>query len=281
MATNTNAIQYINPINLGGNELLNAKVQILETLPAAADYANQLVSVNNVLYYSNGTNFINISALSLANVTVDNTSTSFSEFITNSYDPVNFKEGDIIIFSLFDETYIHLGTTTDTATDFEKISSLVDSADIRAALFGSGAIDYDSATGTFSMSYDTNQFELDINNDLHIKANSIGTTELKNGEVTEAKLSTDVQDKLNKTGQTFSLADTGVANVTYNSSNGAFTITHNFNTQAVAVVMRDSSNGYRQVPANNDANTVNTVRVYFAEQPTNNQYKVTVIPMVF
>lgn len=281
MATNTNAIQYVNPINLGGNELLNAKIQILETLPSASEYANQLVSVSNVLYYSNGTTFTNISTLSLANVTVDNTSASFNDFITNSYNPVDFKEGDVIIFSVFDETYIHLGTSTDTAADFERISSLIDNADIRAALSATGAIDYDSATGVFSMSYDTNQFELDINDDLHIKASSIGTTELKDGEVTEVKLSTDVQSKLNKTGKVFSLADTGVANVTYSSATGAFTITHNFNTQSVGVVMRDSSNNYRQVPANNDANTVNTVRVYFAEQPTNNQYKVSVIPMVF
>ena len=60
-----------------------------------------------------------------------------------------------------------------------------------------------------------------------------------------------------------------------------FTITHNFGTQAVAVVMRDSTNSYRQIPVSNDAPTTNTVRIYFAEQPTNNQYIVTIIPMVF
>lgn len=99
------------------------------------------------------------------------------------------------------------------------------------------------------------------------------------GEITETMLDANLQSKIDRNGTTFSLADTGVANVTY--ANGAFTITHNFNTQSVAVVMRDSSNNYRQVPVNNDAPTVNTVKVYFAKQPTNNQYKVTVIPMVF
>lgn len=112
-----------------------------------------------------------------------------------------------------------------------------------------------------------------------LKSNAVETANITNGAVTEVKLSTEVQTKLNKTGATFSLADTGVSGVSY--SNGMFTITHNFGTQAVAVVMRDSTNSYRQIPVSNDAPTTNTVRIYFAEQPTNNQYIVTIISMIF
>lgn len=102
---------------------------------------------------------------------------------------------------------------------------------------------------------------------------------VKDGGITETQLDSSVGYKLNRNGASYSLADTGVTGVSY--SNGVFTITHNFGTRDIACVMRDSSDNYRQIPCNNDANTINTVRVYFAEKPTNNQYKVSIIPMVF
>lgn len=91
-------------------------------------------------------------------------------------------------------------------------------------------------------------------------------------------LATEVTDKLNRGGITYSMTDAGVPGVTY--SNGVFTIAHNLNTQAVAVVMRDSLDNYKQVPVSNSAPDANTVKVFFAEKPTNDQYKVTIVPMI-
>lgn len=105
------------------------------------------------------------------------------------------------------------------------------------------------------------------------------TVQVKDGGITEAKLSTDVQAKLDRNGIAFSLAAAGVTGVSY--SNGAYTIQHNFNTRSIALVLRDKANSYRQVPISNDAPTLNTARVYFSEQPADNQYEVTIIPMVF
>lgn len=57
--------------------------------------------------------------------------------------------------------------------------------------------------------------------------------------------------------------------------------TANLNTRNLAVVMRDTLDNYKQIPVNNELPTVNTIEIQFAEQPVNNQYEVTVIPMIF
>lgn len=104
---------------------------------------------------------------------------------------------------------------------------------------------------------------------------------LMDGTVTDSKLSSSLLAKVNRMGSSYDLTDTGNPNVVWDVANKAYVITHNFNTQSVAVVVRDSLQRYRQVTIVNEANTVNTVMIYFNSKPTNSQYKVSVAPMVF
>lgn len=145
--------------------------------------------------------------------------------------------------------WVNLGTNVGDASDFVALSIAYDETEIKAMFSAGAGLNY--ADGVFSVA---------------------------DGSITEAMLTTAVAEKLNRGGVEFSLSDAGVPGVVY--SNGVFTITHNLGTQAVAVVMRDSLDDYKQIPVSNDAPNINTIRVYFAEQPTNDQYKVTIVPMV-
>lgn len=75
MATNTNPIRYINPIDLGGNELLNFLPEKLDAAPLSPDTGRMYYNtVDNKAYLWNGTAWRDIgSAPSISNVTVDNT----------------------------------------------------------------------------------------------------------------------------------------------------------------------------------------------------------------
>ena len=56
-----------------------------------------------------------------------------------------------------------------------------------------------------------------------------------------------------------------------------FTLTHNLNTRDVVVSVREAASPYAQVVVPSEALTVNTVKVYFATPPTEDQYRVTVV----
>lgn len=256
MATNTNPIKYLNPIDLGGNELLNSLMEKLATAPltpvAGRMYYN---TTDNKAYLYNGTSWVDITnATQMVNVVVDATSTTLADYITNTYDSANFNEGDLLVLSSAtdpaERVYVNLGTNNGDATDFVALSNAYDETEIKALFSATGGITYND--GVFT---------------------------IEDNAIVEDKLSTEVQAKLNKTGKTYLLADTGVADVTY--SNGIYTIAHNLNTRNLAVVMRDTLDNYKQIPVNNELPTVNTIEIQFAEQPVNNQYEVTVIPMIF
>lgn len=255
MATNTNPIRYINPIDLGGNELLNFLLEKLATAPVSpvAGRVYYDTTLNQARFY-NGTSWVDMGAApAVGNVVVDPTYTTLADYIAAGYDPAAFDEGDMLVLTAAtdpaERVWVNLGSNNGDSTDFVALSIAYDETEIKA-LFSAGAgLDY--ADGVFSVPA---------------------------GGITEAMLESTVANKLNRGGTEFSLSDAGVPGVTY--SNGVFTITHNLNTQAVAVVMRDSLDDYKQIPVSNDAPDGNTIRVYFAEKPANDQYKVTVVPMV-
>lgn len=255
MATNTNPIRYINPIDLSGNELLNFLLEKLDTAPlspvAGRMYYN---TVDNKAYLWNGNAWRDIgSAPSVSNVTVDATYATLAAYIAAGYDPAAFDEGDMLVLTTAtdpaERVWVNLGTNVGDATDFVALSIAYDETEIKAMFSAGAGLEY--ADGVFNVAA---------------------------GGVTEAMLATEVANKLNRGGVEFSLTDAGIPGVVY--SNGVFTITHNLGTQSVAVVMRDSLDSYKQIPVSNDAPDANTIRVYFAEQPTNDQYKITVVPMV-
>ena len=255
MATNTNPIRYINPIDLGGNELLNFLLEKRDAAPASPAAGRMYYNtVDQKAYLYNGTAWRDIGAApQLANITVDATHATLAAYIAAGYDPAGFSEGDMLVLTTAtdpaERVWVHLGTAAGDASDFVALSIAYDEAEIKAMFSAGTGLEY--ADGQFSVA---------------------------DGGITEAKLDAAVAAKLNRVGVTFSLADSGVPGVAY--SNGVFTITHGLNTQAVAVVMRDTLDSYKQIPASNDAPDANTVRVYFAEQPTNGQYSVTVVPMM-
>jgi hypothetical protein len=255
MATNTNPIRYINPIDLGGNELLNFLPEKLDAAPLSPDTGRMYYNtVDNKAYLWNGTAWRDIgSAPSISNVTVDNTHATLAAYVAAGYDAAAFDEGDLLVLATAtdpaERVWVNLGTNVGDASDFVALSIAYDETEIKAMFSAGDGLEY--ADGVFSVA---------------------------DASITEAMLATAVAAKLNRGGITYSLSDAGVSGVTY--SNGVFTITHNLGTQAVAVVMRDSLDDYKQIPVSNDAPDGNTVRVYFAEQPTNDQYKVTIVPMI-
>lgn len=255
MATNTNPIRYINPIDLGGNELLNFLLEKLDTAPASPVAGRMYYNtVDNKAYLWNGTAWRDLGSVpSVSNVIVDATHATLAAYIAAGYDPAAFDDGDMLVLTSAtdpaERVWVNLGTNVGDATDFVALSIAYDETEIKAMFSAGSGLEY--SDGVFNVAA---------------------------GGVTEAMLATEVAAKLNRGGKIYSLADTGVADVTY--TNGVFTISHNLNTQAVAVVMRDTLDAYKQIPASNDAPDANTVRVYFAEQPTNNQYQVTIVPMV-
>ncbi|MGL5366885.1 MAG: hypothetical protein ACRDAG_01100 [Cetobacterium somerae] len=322
MATNLNPIFYVNPINLGGNEVLNFLIEKLSAAPESPVAGRQYFNTtDNKMYYYNGTTWVDLTAASPnpVNVIVNADHATLADYVIASYDPANFNEGDLLVLTTATDpsqrVWVNLGTNVGDETDFIALSNAYDQAEIRAMFSGISGINYNSTTGEISVKCDNTTIGLDVSGNLEIKDDSItkakiaadvaglglvqnadgslevnvdGVTlevaadvlQVKDGAITEDKLSEAVKSKLNRSGQSWNLADTGVTGVAWNSSLGAFVVTHNFNTTEVAVVMRDNTNNLRQVPVNNDANTVNTVRVYFAEQPTNNQYRITVVPVV-
>lgn len=255
MATNTNPIRYINPIDLGGNELLNFLLEKLDTAPVAPAAGRVYFdTILNQARFYNGTAWVDMGASpSVGSVVVDPTHATLAAYIAAGYDPAAFDEGDMLVLSTAtdpaERVWVNLGTNNGDASDFVALSIAYDETEIKALFSAGDGLDY--LNGVYSV---------------------------QAGGVTEAMLATEVADKLNRGGIAFSLSDAGVPGVTY--SNGVFTITHNLGTQSVAVVMRDSLDDYKQIPVSNDAPDGNTIRVYFAEKPTNDQYKVTVVPMV-
>lgn len=255
MATNTNPIRYINPLDLGGNELLNVLLEKLDTAPAAPDAGRVYFdTILNTARFYNGTSWVDMgSSPAVGRVVVDATHATLAAYIAAGYDPAAFDEGDMLVLSTAtdpaERVWVNLGTNGGAASDFVALSIAYDETEIKA-LFSAGAgLNY--ADGVFSIPDDA---------------------------VTEDMLDPGVAAKLNRGGLEFSLSDAGAPGVAY--SNGVFTLTHSLNTQSVAVVMRDSLDAYKQIPVSNDAPDANTVRVYFAEKPANDQYKVTVVPMV-
>lgn len=255
MATNTNPIRYINPIDLGGNELLNFLLEKLDTAPVAPVAGRMYYNtVDNKAYLWNGTSWRDLgSAPSVSNVIVDATHATLAAYIAAGYDTASFDEGDMLVLTTAtdpaERVWVNLGTNVGDASDFVALSIAYDETEIKAMFSAGAGLNY--ADGVFSVA---------------------------DGSITEAMLTTAVAEKLNRGGVEFSLSDAGVPGVVY--SNGVFTVTHNLGTQSVAVVMRDSLDSYKQIPVSNDAPNINTIRVYFAEQPTNDQYKVTIVPMV-
>ncbi|MGL5764679.1 MAG: hypothetical protein ACRCX8_03450 [Sarcina sp.] len=351
MATNLNAIQYVNPINLGGNELINSLLEKLTTHPespvAGRMYFN---TTDNTIYFYNGTGWVDAGGSTGTSVAVivEAGYTTLASYVASAYNPADFKHGDLLVLS--DSTdpgqrvWINLGIDNGDVNDFTAMSNAYDETEIKAMFSAGTGLDY--TNGQFSISTggvnttqladgsvtkakiasdvagnglgqnvdgslevkvdgqsikiigDTltvdgdvvgnalagngivkNGTTLDVNVDNATIEIVADTLQVKDGSITETKLSTEVQAKLDRNGTAFNLASTGVSGVSY--SNGAYTIVHNFNTRSVAVVMRDKLNSYRQIPTNNDAPSVNSVRVYFAEQPVDSQYEVTIIPMVF
>lgn len=320
MSTNLYPQKFINPIDLQGLELLNAKVHVMGSLPSVVDYEGQLINVDSKVYWSDGLEWHDLSKLHIDNVHVDSNPahTTIELFVAAEYTVGNeFAEGDVIVLTESPDaglrTYIHTGGTAGDVTDFHLLPSNVSEAFVRGALSATGVINYDSANGVFSLAIDNSYIKVvgdeltidvdvlgaqlagdgltyDATND-KIKADPDDATieidatskklQVKDGGLAEVKFDADVQARLDRNGKGYDVKD-GETDVAHTPGTGVYVITHSFGTQDVAVVMRDKLSNYAQVPTPfNEANDVNTVTIKFTEQPTDNRYRVSIIPIVF
>jgi len=319
MSTNLYPQKFINPIDLQGLELMNAKVHELNSLPSVTDYQGRLVQVNSKVYWSDGLEWHDLAKLHIDNVHVDSVEAhvTIGDFVATEYTAGNeFAEGDVIVLTNATDaglrTYIHNGGTADDVTDFTLLPSNVSEAFVRGALSATGVINYDGANGVFSLTvdnatlkvvdgdlvvdldvigatfagsgliYDSENNEINVSVDgVTLEVNGSGQIQVKTGGVSESNLDAAAQAKLNRNGKSYDVKD-GETDVAHTAGTGVYVITHNFGTQDVAVIMRDKLDDYRQVPTPfNEANDANTVTIKFTEQPTDNQYRVAIIPIVF
>ena len=112
--------------------------------PDSANYASVVAD--------NGVNKLKIDPLTITSVTVNNTESTLSGFVSNVYTGSNFQEGDIVFLSTASpvEAYIHSGGSAGTDADWEQVNSGLSDAQIRAKFSASAGINYDSSTGAFT-----------------------------------------------------------------------------------------------------------------------------------
>lgn len=113
----------------------------------SANYA-ELVTVN-------GEKQLKLKPLTITDVSVDETATSLSAWVTANYTNGDEKqEGDIIVLTAVSgraQTYIHNGGTAGDVNDFAEIEGAdVTDAEIRGALSASNGVSYNSSTGAFT-----------------------------------------------------------------------------------------------------------------------------------
>jgi len=101
-------------------------------------------------------------------------------------------------------------------------------------------------------------------------SNAVTTAKILDANVTEAKLDSALANKINaKTDVTSALVGNGSAT--------SFTVTHNFGSRAVQVVVHETASPYAQVIADVEHTNTNTVTVKFASAPSEDQYTVVVV----
>ena len=113
----------------------------------SANYA-ELVTVN-------GEKQLKLKPLTITDVSVDETATSLSAWVTANYTNGDEKqEGDIIVLTAVSgraQTFIHNGGTAGDVNDFAEIEGAdVTDAEIRGALSASNGVSYNSSTGAFT-----------------------------------------------------------------------------------------------------------------------------------
>lgn len=113
----------------------------------SANYA-ELVTVN-------GEKQLKLKPLTITDVSVDETATSLSAWVTSNYSNGDEKqEGDIIVLTAVSgraQTFIHNGGTAGTTADWAEIEGAdVTDAEVRGALSASSGIDFNASTGEFT-----------------------------------------------------------------------------------------------------------------------------------
>lgn len=106
--------------------------------------------------------------------------------------------------------------------------------------------------------------------EISITAGGVGTTELADGQVTEVKLATAVQTKLNETGILKHAENLGDGTTT------SFVVTHSFNTRDLTVSVYDNAT-FEQVEAGVVLTTLDTATISFSVAPTASAYRVVII----
>ncbi len=246
-----------------------------ENLLTVAPDSQSFVSItNNELSFKN---------LAITSVTVDTTYTDLSAFIAAEYTAgTEYQEGDMIILTnATDQTqrsWIHNGGTAVNANDFTRLQTDLDMAAVRAEFVGGDGLTYTEATGTFDVNVDGQSIKIvgdalqvdgevvatalagdGLTSDatgIHVNADDstievvADTVQVKDGGVTESKLSTALQTRLNNTHkETFG---DGAAIV--------HTITHNLNTLDVMTNIYNTATG-ACIECDVVRNTVNSIQI--------------------
>lgn len=104
-------------------------------------------------------NELSVQNLLITTTTVEPTLTTITAFVSASYTVgTEFQEGDIIVIASAtdeaDRTWIHNGGTAVTDADFTRVSSTLTDGSVRAALSGTGAINYTAGTGVITIDAD-------------------------------------------------------------------------------------------------------------------------------
>lgn len=299
-------LEAFHGINLHNNDVINFKPHQVSTLPASPFYGQTVLLDTidgiydaNVTYQWNGTNWstithtdmtiapgsadylditnhqLSIKQLAIGKVIVDETSTSLSEWITSSsYDGSQMQEGDILVLTSAaagDKSYIHKAGSAGDATDFVKMFDEVTAAEVRGYFTDGEATTYNSADGSFDVGHDHSTININGSNELYVVDGAITTAKVADGNITEAKLSADLQDQLD---------DHWVGSIG-NGTDSTFTITHGLGTRSLSIGIGDSSNNYKEISAaalDCQKPTVDTITLDFgSEVPTTDQYLVTII----
>lgn len=174
---------------------LDAAADNLLSLSAAGLYAKKYTIHPDSQNYLeiDASNQIKTKQLLITDTTVDTTETSLADHITTSgYGVGNliYEEGDIIVLTQVQETWIHHGGTAGDATDFTEISADVTDSYIRNLFSATDGVDYNPSTGIFNLDVPyARQIISGIspvnynsaNGEISIETNGIGNTHLRQG----------------------------------------------------------------------------------------------------
>jgi hypothetical protein len=217
---------FFHGINLYNNDIINFKPHQVSVLPVSP-FLGQMVFLDTVdgthdanqTYQYDGTEWatithhdltiandsadyleingheLSIKQLAVGKVTVDETNTTLSDWVTNtSYDGSQMQEGDILILTNATDgqkTYIHKTGSVGDATDFVAMFDELTASEVRGYFTSGEGTTYNVGDGSFDVGHDHSTININGSNELYVVDGGINTNQLANGAVTTVKIADD------------------------------------------------------------------------------------------